>query len=759
MHLYILECYKIICKKSFLAVLFLAVVINLSLCLWSSEQEVIDAAENKQMYTDLGQFSNGTDIRHYLLSKQEDAGDNYRSFYLYDKTLRQLDRIEAYENFLGQVESRAGEMSILSIFSNEDSFTNRSIRKTPRAYAPLKVNTLELVNSQGLLFATNRDFTDILAILLLLMAASILVLNEKEVGLFALLRPTQYGRSFLLLAKQLSLLTFSVLLYLLLYGSNFIVSWRLYGGTTLTPWLQSVEGFHGSILPISIGGYLVLFSITKILTYFLVAVIFTLLCIIGRNTLFVYGAAFAYYLTSHLLYLNIPGSSSLSLLKYFNLSYMLHTNAVYQNYLDVNILGYPVGVLWVCFFLLLPVGFFIAVSNLLIFSRQKNLIYHNLKIFTPAYYLRRFSYKVRSGLLYYEAYKILVTYRAGIILLIALIVSVYQVNSYRMPYIPNDNLYQYYMKQVEGELTDKTYDFLREEQTRYRNLKKQLEVIQEEYKAGRIHQASYQYLENITVQDLKSEIGYQMLVGRVKAIEARYMEEEGIKPWLVYDTGFNQLLGIIPIGNLSAAHILYLFCLISCIAPIYAIENQYGESKLFGATRRGRLPSFFARFLTGILLTIILYAIIYIPCTLNVLKNYTSAGLHAPIQSLDTFRFFPWRMTIGGVLILANVIRLIGSLLCMILILCISYYSKSTASALAISFGIILMPTVILLLGASFMNNILWNPYLYSHIILRDTINPGDKIKLYINIILCLGGISILFRKTLLDIRGRKQRC
>ncbi|HKL80652.1 MAG TPA: ABC transporter permease subunit [Mobilitalea sp.] len=754
MNLYSSECYKIITKRSFLVVLFVAAAINLFLCLRSSGDEIIDAGENKQLYAKLRQLSDESEIRNYLVNRQEESRDNYQSMYLYETTLLQLDRIITYEEFLEQVESRAGQVSILSIFARENSFTYRSIQKTPKAYIPLKGNTPELVNSQGMLFATNREFTDILAILLLLMAASLLVLNEKEAGLFALLRPTRRGRSSLLLAKMLALFTFSALIYILFYGMNFIASWKLYGGTSLTAWLQSVEGFMGSVLPVSIGGYLILFSLTKILTYYLIAALFVLLCIIGRNTLFVYGAAFAYYLLSYLIYLKIPGSSYLSLLKYFNVSCMLHTNTIYQNYLDVNVLGYPVSILWVCFFLLIPMGVILTISNLIIFSRQKNVIFHNLNIFSQAGILRRFSHRVRASLLYYESYKIMATYKAGIILAIAMIISIYQSASYRMPYIPNDNLYRYYMQQVEGELTDKTYAFLSEEQLRYDNLKKQLEVIREEYRSGRLNQASYQYLENTTAQDLKSEIGYQMFVGRVRAIEPYYIDTEGIKPWLLYDTGYNQLLGIMPNSNLSAAHILFLFCLILCVAPVYAIENQYGGCRLFGTTRKGRIPSFFARLLTGTILTMILYAIIYIPCIFNILENYTYAGLGAPIQSLDTFRFFPWKMTIGGILVLSNVIRLICSLLCMVTIMCISYYSKSTASTLAINFGIILLPTVIFLLGGSFMDRILWNPYLYSHIVLRDNRSSGDKIMICVNTVLCLGGITALFRKTYLNIRG-----
>ena len=756
MRLYLSEIYKIKAKKVLWAAIIGGALLNIILCVWSSRKEIISANDYKRIYSEINsQEFNYDEIRKYMLNKQEGIDPlDYWGQQLYSQLLYQLDNISNYDDFLSEIDNRAEKILSISIFGKRDSFVYRSILKTPPAYEHLKGKQLKFSNSQAVLFATSREFTDIFALVLIFLVATTLILSEKEHGYFFFTRPTKKGRIPLLIAKLSAIFTFSIFTFIILYAGNFLSAYILYGGVDCSNWIQSIEGFLGTVLDVTIGGYFVIYAITKILAYILIASFFSFICIIARTGLFVYVIASLSSIASVLLYTLIPANSHMALLKYFNTVSILNANKIYENYFNINIGGYPVNVLCLSAFMVFFSTFLFIIIGILVFGKQKNIIFHDsrpLQWIADRLFKRR---RVSSCLLSYEGYKIFIVNKPLIILIIVMIIGWYEDRTFHRVYIQNDSIYKYYITQVEGEIGEETYQILDKEQSYYAELRMDMDVIRKEFQSGNMDIIVYNSLLGSIQNKLKREVGLSMVLDKVKEIEPYYTQKGDVKPWLLYDTGYKQLLGVSDNINIKVSDLVFLMGLIACIAPIYARENTLRARWVLMSTKKGRQHSLFARIGIGIIVTLILFVAAHIPSLLNILNSYGTNGIEAPIQSITKYHDFPVSLSIAGFICFLYGVKMIFALIMMLLLICISYYSKNVTTAISISAGLFLIPYAIFMTGAFYIQNFLWLPNTLGYVYFTKVESALDMFILLSNLILVLGLSCILVRKTCLHIKN-----
>jgi type IV secretory pathway VirB3-like protein len=391
-----------------------AAALNIFLSVWSARNELIDPDSYKNLYTELQKLNDDNDkLAEYLKQRIDTiSSEDYFTRILYSQANAQLKKVSSYEAYLEGIDNRAEKMTAVSIFADKDSFAYRSILRTPPAYKHLKGIQPSFINSKPITAATDTIYTDILAFLLIFLITMLLVLNEKDRGLFALLRPTKSGRVQLLFAKILAIYTVCIVIFFLLYAGKYYISTILYGSCDLSNVIQSVEGFLGSTLEISIGGYLIIYAVTKVAAYFLIASFLTFLCIIAKSGLFVYVTVSAYTIVSSLFYVLIKGNSYLSILKYINPVCLIDTNILYENYLDLNFFGQPINLLKVGIIMLIFGNVLLVAANLFIFAKQKNLIFHDSRAVQWFFNHIHIKRRVSGSLWRFEAYKILIINKA-----------------------------------------------------------------------------------------------------------------------------------------------------------------------------------------------------------------------------------------------------------------------------------------------------------------------------------------------------------
>lgn len=130
---------------------------------------------------------------------------------------------------------------------------------------------------------------------------------------------------------------------LLFWGSNIFVSCIKNGSLPLSVSIQSITSFTTSTLAISTGQYLLLFLVSKICIYSLIGMIFLFIALISKKTIELYFLTILLFGISFTLYLTIPDNSTFTILKYINIIPYLLVNPIYQTYLNLNIIGYPIN--------------------------------------------------------------------------------------------------------------------------------------------------------------------------------------------------------------------------------------------------------------------------------------------------------------------------------------------------------------------------------------------------------------------------------
>lgn len=155
-------------------------------------------------------------------------------------------------------------------------------------------------------------FTDVCVIVLIFLAVCAVFLKDREQGITPLLFSATGGRGRLFTAKIALTFALTALLALLFIGENCLIGALRYGLGDLTSPIQSVIGFYTCNLPLTVGQYLTLFVLVKILAYLVFAAVFGLIVSAAKNPLFAYGLCAAFCAVFLVLYFAVPESSPLT---------------------------------------------------------------------------------------------------------------------------------------------------------------------------------------------------------------------------------------------------------------------------------------------------------------------------------------------------------------------------------------------------------------------------------------------------------------
>lgn len=228
------ELYKVYADRKFLLVVLLFFGINAALLYTDTNNPIVRPQSYKETFTQIESMpaSKRADYiknRYHAVCQNENDTNTAsnsipeESYFLFSELYAQLEQIENYPEYLKDIQNRADNAGIISIFSHKDSFSVRNAKKTSEAFRPLENNTLEFTNTTA--FAEAVDFlaSDFFLIALLFYITIILVIQEKEKGLFALLKPLSYGRSHLICTK-IGVLLFSAVFFLYCSGEVILLS-------------------------------------------------------------------------------------------------------------------------------------------------------------------------------------------------------------------------------------------------------------------------------------------------------------------------------------------------------------------------------------------------------------------------------------------------------------------------------------------------------------------------------------------------------
>ena len=148
--------------------------------------------------------------------------DNLNTEYrLFSQLQSEYDTVAAYSDFLDGVQTKASQLSGISIFQNDRTgYDLKNIELTAQVYAGLTETPIDYYPQKGLYTAISYAFTDLILLASMLLLALILVRQERDSGLLSLIRSLPGGRLKTAIAKLAAFAASLLVVLLVLYGVN-----------------------------------------------------------------------------------------------------------------------------------------------------------------------------------------------------------------------------------------------------------------------------------------------------------------------------------------------------------------------------------------------------------------------------------------------------------------------------------------------------------------------------------------------------------
>jgi len=695
------ELYKLITGRIFLLIVAVAVTLNAYLMFRTASSSESTPEEYKAIYSELEKLSDTEKLDWLEARLNEFSGQHHYDWGVLYELKEECDGVVNYQQYLDSIEAQADSMSSISIFAKPDTFNYRSIMKTPPAYSHMRDTVPVFDVSKGFTLATQNNFTDIFIGFIVLFAVISLMISDRESGMSGLLFSLRKGRGYLLATKLSALLLITFITILLMYSENLIIGNIIYGLGDFSRPVQSLNGFIGCNLEISVSAYTALYMLAKTGAFFAIGAVLSLIACNTGSTVGFYGISAIILTAEALAYALIHPLSVVSIFRYINLISLTRVNDIFCNFKNINFFGYPVPLIPTSVGAIAVIALICAVLSAITYSRKRNLEYKKLGI--------RLGFAGKNPLrsaTFYAFYKSLVMQK-GLLFVIAFAgIFAFMNVSFVKPYDPVDAYYQYYCTEKSGDITNDTLEFIEAETARFAEIQARLDELSQS--------GGFSSEANQLQRDLYPQGGFLIFSDRVSQIK----ELKGTE--IFYDTGYNRIFGKAGYDDdMKYALTALLFC-VFLVSPLIANDNKYRMSFLVSSSKSGK-RSYIKR---NIAIASIYGAVAWLMYTISYLvpvsRYYGADGLSASIRSITEFISFPVNMTVGQYLLLILISRLVFFIITALTMLAVSALCKSSQSATLINFAIFVLPVIVYLLGAGFMVNIGFNPLISVNALLND---------------------------------------
>lgn len=526
-------------------------------------------------------------MRETYAADFEQYGDLYQTgdFLKYSETLSaeyrflngivlEFEQVNGYEEFLDSIEQKAKQLSGISIFAESESgYDMENIRVTDEAFKGMRGTPIHYYPQKGLMTALDFELTDVVSVFAMLLIATVLVRAERDNGLLALIRSTPSGRLPTAAAKLAALAVSLAVVLIGMYGVNLLYCGSLYGLGPLERTIQSVPALMRSTWKLTVGRYLFFFLLTKWLAAFICGV-WVMLAMLFAKRLFngVLGALG--FIALHLLIRAvIPATSRLNVIKYANLVSLLRTNELLGGYRNLYWFDQPIPLLLVesvaaVLFAVVFVAAFLALFSRYYFTaagRRTSRLTLRRKLPT-------FTTPMRQ-----EAYKLLVMQGTALLLVLFAGFQVYTAVTTESYIDANEIYYQYYMKHVQGPMTQEKVDWLNEQNKEFEPIHR----LNAALSANEIGGQEYQMMMQAYGGLQQKMMVFQNVVSKAQMLSEKSGSE------MVYETGWLKLFDTQDRQDLQDSLWLALLCAVS-FSGLFAMEQQTGMIKVISTTPLGK---------------------------------------------------------------------------------------------------------------------------------------------------------------------------
>lgn len=664
--------------------------------------------------------------------------------------LTQTVYLDGYDDYLNTISANKEKMLSFSIFNDPDSFSGRNIVKTADEFEALEGVSLTLGADGAISSFMDFSITDYL-LLAVLMLICISFLDERKKGLWSVIHAAPNGRQRLALQRTGILLCISVIGVMLLYGSNLLLGFSIYGGLDdLGRAAQSVEFLGKMPVVCSVGQFLLMYLFFKVGATFLVSLLLWLIFSAINNVKYTIMAAAGVLVIEYSLYSFLPVQSGFNLLKYFNIFTYISLSDLYTNYLNIDLFGYPLGIRAVSQYACLPLILLLAAVCIIIHCYKRpaagkdlfgRIVYGINRI--ADWFLRRFH------LLGMELHKTLSIQKGILIVLLFLYLVSGLSFTVKIPVTDQtDAAARQYTAELAGIITDDTFLRIEEIQTELDNTIAAHEQALLQYERGEMEYPQYDvFAREADAARIKSN-GLSVVRQRIEELRS-LGEEKDFTPWLIEESPYKGTYGDEASANQQSAALVAMLTVVMLLAGSFAYETQSGMNYPLASTMRGREALLRRKIGMAVILTTVIWAVTY-GLEFHAFLGICDTGTFvASVQTLSLLEKLPTRCSIGVFFVGLYLLRWVALFACAMLTMLISSFMKRLETAYISACGVILLPSLLYLyLGLE--------PMKYLSLVLLVEATPViQNMQSFVNVFAVLGTVVTIFGVTSLTLRKK----
>lgn len=595
----------------------------------------------------------------------------YAELQLLDRVQQEIDFALGYNTYLAGVEETAERYKMLSIFAEQDAYVYREILIMKELYGELEEKQLVPEPSAGIRMASHSDVTDILALVLLLYLTVTVWLKEREQNMLLLIRTTTNGRVKLAMCKMVVLIFLCLCIAVVLYATNFFVAGWMYDMGELARPLASVSYYRSTLWEITVGEFLFFNIVFKVFSYIFIMMLISFICLCVHSSVAAFSGIVLVAGMGCLMYYKIPALSVWTAFKYLNPFGVLKTEIFFEGFKGLNFFNYPVDYRY-CMIVLFVVGYIIFgiltvrfFTDYIIKGKRKSLsLFKRVKSFIIGF---RRKFEKHTNIMLHEIHRILIHHGALAVIIIATVLIVTDVSSYKVRYNGEEGYYEAcYLKALEGPVTDEKIDFINAEEERLRIASDDMEKAQK--KAIKRIKARLAYIEENDAYFIYDTPHYEFTAG--------YRHDEDCL-WAVY----------------------VMILLVLCMPGFFAPDLQSGMYRVIQVTARGRKKLKLLRYVFGGVLTVLFVMLVHLVRFVYVMhKNEMKLEvLTYPANSIVHLVDFGTDISVGTYYLMLYFLWILSAMMGAMLIYRLSAWIKSPAYTMLAGMVVLIFPMLIAL--------------------------------------------------------------
>ncbi len=593
---------------------------------------------------------------------------------------------------------------------------------------------------------------NVLLVMLLLVLAPSLCIDEHASGMYPILHATKRGRLATILCKLgvlLSTVVASVLLYtgvaLAFYGVN-------HGFSSMDNYIQAFEMFKLSPTILTVAEYLLLSIAEKILVLFAMGALFLLLATVIKKYALTFVAGLGIVGVNLVLHFveSWDMASLAGTIQLVGCFTVMDTNTAFTRYRALNLFNNTASYLPSALILYAAIAVVCAVAAIWFFCR------------TPGAGHRKTSDKERRRLrlpavaiplpgrtlVGTEMHKNLISNKYILVIVAVLLLKGFLSGTnwvYEESF--EDSVYREYMVNLEGELNDDKIAIMQAELDRFAAAEENFHNAVGNHGSMTDEEYAAIYDEYSYAQQRKE------LFARIEAQRAHIeaLAAEGKDAHFVYDTGWQAVFAQ-EFDWLLYGLILLLF------AGVFAEEFRGGTPFILRATKRGRGRVFAAKYVTSLILATVLFATFCAIDLRNAHAAFDLRAMHSPLASMANFAALP-EMSILQYLILTHAVKYLAVMALATLIIGVSLLTKKTLNTLTVVAIGTILPYLLRRLGLAVAGYVDYTYLLDGNRFLHTSVaHPLYLVLFTAAVVAAVAGVTVVGKLAWVDAGIRRRR-